>query len=946
MSSGEPLESGFGRLKKFSDLENVEDAAQALSILVAMYVAEPGPPLDPRYKTFAESLELLKREPELHAMLKRAHAEESYDLVRTSVLIRKPRKPLPQEAQEFLDEIRPELATFISDPKSIARWKFNAKLTDPALLAHMESLDILGLGATPWVITKDLGGFMDDPVLAARVENLFVRGKTTVLVNTSGSGKTRLTLEGLCHNWGFYFTILSLGVMDLGSRDISGVVQDLNDSGSGFVANVDPSAHSTGILEHNHNLAEQLLGQTVLARLLIFRMFLDIIKEGGPVVAHDKMKWLILQMQPNLPTGDIFQELIDRLGDYDTSDFSDVLDGIREHLGSDFHLFFILDEGQEAVKRFPQAFHTDPGKLPLLIKILDTWNKHIPQESFSCVIAGTDVPMQIFEGSRYAEQVRWTSDTGSFDDQELHERYLRRFLPSSLLDTRLGREFLQRAWAWTRGRHRYTASLVMFMLMSSFQQPNNVLDCFITKAIQFEPSDGAKWTEIERDTHQEVPYSRLPTMHTLPFLWLYRDYARKTRLTLQNSICHYLASDRPLPLLTDMTQAVSLGFGRFMDGQMEEVACDEPMTLIGTAAWMTRKPPAGERLLESGADYSYLTALQISPPPTAKAYAACLAFYFSRAFDSKHKLSDIFKFPEPVPAWAKRPATLVELHTDDGGIQHSAIPETGIVAPLATSAIGLEEVVSWMEHATRTPFCIPDAEAFDLLFVLKLGNGAYIWVIMRVDPTTSDSGDLLKSLEETNLFCDAESDADSTLHKRAVELLNASPFQASTSKSSAPTVLRVVAAFENEIVLEDHPEKGNPPHASLALDTFHEVTAAQPLSAFAQTVAANLLKRKHENLDDETERQTSVPIEEERKVTKKAKRTKKAKGTKKAPKSEAPKATPRPTSEPPAASTSHYNLRSRRSPVPTTTTHNLRERPPKDTSSTEEQKTKRAPKSK
>ncbi|KAF7351458.1 hypothetical protein MSAN_01577900 [Mycena sanguinolenta] len=944
MSSGPLLESGFERLKKFSDLENVEDAAQALSILVTMYMAEPGPPLDPRYKTVPESLELLKREPELHAMLKHAHAEESYELVRASVLIRKPRKPFSKEAQEFLDEIRPALATFISDPKSIARWKFNAKLTDPALLAHMESLDIMGLGATPWVITKDLGTFMDDPVLAARVENLFVRGKKTVLVNTSGSGKTRLTLEGLCHNWGFYFTILNLAVMDLGSRDISGVVQDLNDSSSGFVENVDPSAHSTGILEHNHQLAEQAIGQTILSRLLIFRMFLDITKEGGPVVAHDKMKWLILQIQPNLPTfGDIFQELIDRLVDYDTQDFSDALDGIREHLGSDFHLFFVLDEGQEAAKRFPQAFHLDPGKHPFLVKILDTWNKHIPQELFSCVIAGTDIPMQIFEGSEYAEQVRWTSDTGSFDDQEFHERYLRRFLPSSLLDAELWREFLQRAWAWTRGRHRYTASLVMFLLMSNFQQPNNVLDHYMTTAIRFRPSDGAKWAEIERGTHQEVPYGRLPTMLTHAFPWLYRDYARKTRSTLQDIIYHYLAADRPLPLLADMTQAVSLGFGRFMDGQMKEVACDEPIALIGTAAWMTRKPPADEGLVESGVDYNYLTALEISPPPTAKAYAACLAFYFSRAFDSKHKLSDILKFPEPVPAWAKRPATLVELHTDDGKVQSSVIPDTGIVAPLAMSATSLEEAVSWMEHATRTPFCIPQAEAFDLLFVLKLGNGAYIWVIMRVDPTTSDGGDLLKSLEETNLFCDAESDVDSTLHKRAVELLNTSPLQTSTSKSNAPTVLRVVAAFKNQIDLEDHPEKGSPPHASLALDKFHELTAAQPLSLFVETVAANLLKRKHEALDDESERQSSVPIEEERKVTKKAK------GTKKAAKSEAsraPKSKTKPTSEPSAATSSHYNLRTRGSPVPPTSTHNLRERPPKDTSSGEEKKTKRGPKSK
>jgi hypothetical protein len=134
---------------------------------------------------------------------------------------------------------------------------------------------------------------------------------------------------------------------------------------------------------------------------------------------------------------------------------SETFDNISELMGSDFHLFLVLDEGQAAATgkdSLPRAFHAEPGKYPFLLKILETWDKRLPVDSFSCAIAGTDIPKSIFEDLKYADEVRWTSDTGSFDDQTLHERYLRRFLPPSILATQLGEDFLQRALTWTSGR--------------------------------------------------------------------------------------------------------------------------------------------------------------------------------------------------------------------------------------------------------------------------------------------------------------------------------------------------------------------------------------------------------------------------------------------------------------------------------------------------------------
>ncbi|KAJ7217645.1 hypothetical protein B0H12DRAFT_330686 [Mycena haematopus] len=136
-------ERGAHYLREIPTLDAIEDAAKALCILVSMYVSEPDPPLDPRYETTPESLALLRREPGLHALLKRAHAEGGYDLVRNSVLIRK-LAPFPQRATEFLDTIRPLLAEFINSPTPIPRWTSDSDSElDPASRAHVESLDLM-----------------------------------------------------------------------------------------------------------------------------------------------------------------------------------------------------------------------------------------------------------------------------------------------------------------------------------------------------------------------------------------------------------------------------------------------------------------------------------------------------------------------------------------------------------------------------------------------------------------------------------------------------------------------------------------------------------------------------------------------------------------------------------------------------------------------------------
>ncbi|KAF8241169.1 hypothetical protein L208DRAFT_1383632, partial [Tricholoma matsutake] len=59
----------------------------------------------------------------------------------------------------------------------------------------------VGLPTHPMLLLHDLGRSSD----MERIKQLFV-ADTVHLFAASGSGKTRLSLEGLCHHWGFYIS--------------------------------------------------------------------------------------------------------------------------------------------------------------------------------------------------------------------------------------------------------------------------------------------------------------------------------------------------------------------------------------------------------------------------------------------------------------------------------------------------------------------------------------------------------------------------------------------------------------------------------------------------------------------------------------------------------------------------------------------------------------------
>ncbi|KAJ7763947.1 hypothetical protein DFH07DRAFT_738521 [Mycena maculata] len=124
--------------------------------------------------------------------------------------------------------------------------------------------------------------------------------KTRFLVNTSGSGKTRLAFEGLCQNWGFYF-VGAIDMNGIGSGDLQRLLSLHIESKT--------VVHSQDV-EENIKITQRCLRRLLLCRLLVFSIFAEHI---GTAVEHKKL-WLLLQALPRaVYRSDIFSILMTQL---------------------------------------------------------------------------------------------------------------------------------------------------------------------------------------------------------------------------------------------------------------------------------------------------------------------------------------------------------------------------------------------------------------------------------------------------------------------------------------------------------------------------------------------------------------------------------------------------------------------------------------------------------
>ena len=298
------------------------------------------------------------------------------------------------------------------------------------------------------------------------------------LVNTSGSGKTRILLEGLCNKWGFYFTS-TVDSSLLGSSDIQNSIQSYIPYSPNFRDKLPlPGTTDYGIgLRSNRLIAGKVFRRVFLARLLIFHHFVEIMeRERAPSSSLDtfRERWLLLQLQPHLvcPAGvwDIFDDLSCRLSKasdhFIAARTRDLLKRVRELCSKksdasveETPFFCVLDEAQYAATKHTSSFRSDHdgSQRPILREIVRAWEELISGRGVFMIIAGTGISKNVVDQAMASaimkeSRYRWCSDTGAFSSFEAQRLYLSQYLPRRLLESEVGKRLLERLWYWLHGR--------------------------------------------------------------------------------------------------------------------------------------------------------------------------------------------------------------------------------------------------------------------------------------------------------------------------------------------------------------------------------------------------------------------------------------------------------------------------------------------------------------
>ncbi|KAJ7154588.1 hypothetical protein C8R46DRAFT_1227424 [Mycena filopes] len=307
-----------------------------------------------------------------------------------------PTESPPQPQQTIMDRIgafvaalRPVFVKFIDNAEPVPKWHPPQDAID---FAWLEAQSFPATGGKPDLLLHNLGSFAEDPELRRGLDDIFEPNPQshTFLVNTTGTGKTRSMLEGLCLYWGFYF----VSVVDtnyLGSYDLENTIGSSIPNSPGFVRDLSTTAGPTEYmlaLEKNRSIASKRFTEVLLARIIIFQLFIEIIQDCTNILDSEAKKlWLLIQLHPSrlgYPGGDFFVELATALRDSPTewlqSEVSTRLAKARSWCFKDFTsvpFFLVLDEAQHAARTHFSAFRSEnqnPIHRPVLREITSLHN--------------------------------------------------------------------------------------------------------------------------------------------------------------------------------------------------------------------------------------------------------------------------------------------------------------------------------------------------------------------------------------------------------------------------------------------------------------------------------------------------------------------------------------------------------------------------------------------
>ncbi len=280
------------------------------------------------------------------------------------------------------------------------------------------------------------------------------------LFSVSGSGKTRLSLDGLCSHWGLYISCKTVPDRPSGSNDFEEATEMLQTMSTWRQGESSPDPANNAIA------ARRAFAMMLCARFFI----LNQIVQQLPLhtnVTDARRRWVLAQvLPPLLPSGEeLFVKVLQALRATDTEILLNITSSLHQTITgrndlfpmkSSTPLFIVIDEAQvaaEDLKFFPSGSGTKPR--PILREMV---NFFLSTRFFRKIIlsgTGKEVPNMRKEPLVFTDVGRFTRDDSS------QEAYIRRYL--TLSDDNISdRRLLERMMYWFSGRYAYYLALQDF----------------------------------------------------------------------------------------------------------------------------------------------------------------------------------------------------------------------------------------------------------------------------------------------------------------------------------------------------------------------------------------------------------------------------------------------------------------------------------------------------
>ena len=321
---------------------------------------------------------------------------------------------------------------------------------EPMLLLHdlgnnMKEIERLFVSDTVFVVFfASLSWRMTNPDFAC-YSHLFA---------ISGSGKTRRTLEGLCHHWGFYISSQKQG--SIGSRDFESVINIMR-SMSGWDPDTEPNKLK------NVSVANRAFAMLVCARVFVLKQLLDNLPINTDAEVARK-RWVLAQaLPPSLQhSEDIFTIIVNSLRSARADDMISLAHTMIQDMDMvvNERLFAVIDEAQVAAVYLNDSFRSFTTGIDMR-PVLHAFYKFLQETQMfqGIILAGTGLSMNMVKSALSSQAAKFLGtrqepivsvELGRFKGDQIHENYIRKYCSLSARSS--DRRLIERILYWFSGR--------------------------------------------------------------------------------------------------------------------------------------------------------------------------------------------------------------------------------------------------------------------------------------------------------------------------------------------------------------------------------------------------------------------------------------------------------------------------------------------------------------